>query len=83
MHFRHVLFYECKRGNNEGLAFKNVCATYGEAFLSGRTCRKWLTRFREVNLNLSDESRPGRPSDCNEQAIRGPLSKNARQSTRN
>ena len=33
------------------------------------------------NFNLSYESRPGRPSDCNGEATRGPLSKNARQST--
>ena len=42
---------------------------------------KWFTRFWEGNFNLSDESRPDRPSDCYEEAIRGPLSKNARQST--
>ena len=30
---------------------------------------KWFTRSREGNFNLSDESRPGRPSDCNKKAI--------------
>ena len=62
-------------------AFKNICATYGEDSLSERTCRKWFTRFPEGNFNLSDENRPARPSDCNEKAIRDPLSKNTRQST--
>ena len=81
MHFRHVLFYEYKKGNNVASAFNNICATNGEGFLSERTCRKWFTRFRERNFNLSDESRPGRPSDCNEEAIWGSLSKNSRQST--
>jgi len=61
--------------------FKNMCATYGEGSLSERTCRKWFTRFREGNFNLSDERCPGLPPDCNEETIRVPLSKNARQST--
>ena len=52
-----------------------------EFSISERTCRKWFTKFREESFNLSDESCPGRPSDCNEEAIRGPLSKNAQQST--
>ena len=81
MHFRHVLFYEYKKGSNAASAVKNICATYGEGSLSERTCQKWLTRFREGNFNLSDESRPGRSSDCNEEVIRGHLSKNVRQST--
>ena len=81
MHFRQVLFYEYKKGNNAASAFKNICASYGEDSLSKRTYLKWFTRFREGNFNLSDESRPGQPSDCNEETIRDPLSKNARQST--
>jgi len=63
------------------LCFQNICATYEEGFLSECTCRKWFTRFRQGNFNLFDESRPGRPFDCYEEVIQGPLSKNARQST--
>ena len=40
MHFRHVLFYEYKKGNNVASTFKNICATYGQGSLSERTCRK-------------------------------------------
>jgi len=78
---RPVLFYEYEKGNNAASAFKNICATCGEGSLTKNTCRKWFTRFREGNFNLSDESRPGRPSNCNEEAIRSHLSKNTRQST--
>ena len=74
-------FYEYKKGNNAASSLKNICTTYGEDSLSERTYRKWFTRLKEENFNLYDESRPGRPADCNEDTIRGPLSKNARQST--
>ena len=63
MHFRQVLLYEYKRGNNATCALKNICSGYGKHSLSKRTCRKWFKRFREGNFNLCDESRPGRPSD--------------------
>jgi len=69
MHFGHVPFYEHKKGTNAASTFKNICATYGKGSLSECTIWKWFTRFREGNFNLSDESRPGRPSDCNEEAI--------------
>ena len=75
MHFRYILFYEYIKGNNAASAFKIICATYGEGSLSERICRKWFTRLREGNFNLSDESRPGQSSDCHGEAIRGPLSK--------
>ena len=65
MHFRHVFFYEYKKGNNVAWLSKNISATSGEGSLSERTCRKWFTRFRKRNFNLSDESRPSRPSNCN------------------
>ena len=81
MHLRYILFYEYKKENNAASAFKNICATYSEGSLLGRTCRKWFTRFREGNFNPHGESCPGRPSDCNEEAIRGHLSKHSRQST--
>jgi len=36
-----------KKANNVVSAFKNICATYGELFLSELICRKWFTKFRE------------------------------------
>ena len=81
MHFRHVLLYEYKKGNNATCGLKNICSAYGEHSLSERTCRKWFKRFRKANFNLCDESRPGRSSENNEESIQGQLSKNARQST--
>ena len=42
VHFRHIFFYEYRKGNNTASAFKNICTTYGEGSLSERTCRKWF-----------------------------------------
>ena len=72
---------EYKKGNNAASVFKIICATYGEGFLSERTCWKWFTSFWEENFNPSDENSPDRPSDCNVEEIWGPLPKNALQST--
>ena len=81
VHFRYILFYECKKGNNVAPAFKNIYAAYGEYSLLGGTCRKWFIRSREGNFNLPDESSQDWSLDCNEEAIRSHLSKNARQNT--
>ena len=71
MNFRRVLFHEDKKENNAASAFKNICATYDEDSLLEYACQKWFTRFREGNFNCFQFH-----SDCNEEAIRGHLSKN-------
>ena len=34
---------------------------YGEQALAERTCQKWFARFKNGDVGLEDEERPGRP----------------------
>ena len=56
-----------------------VCSALGENAVSYSPCKRWFQRFREGNLNLEDEQRPGQPKKVEDEELGQLLRKNSRQ----
>ena len=59
-HFRHVLFFDFRKGKNTVKARTKLCAVYMDV-LSVRQCQKWFPKFRSGNFDLEDAPHPDRP----------------------
>ena len=63
-------------------AAKAICDAQGEDRATLRTAQKWFKRFNEVDLDLEDRSRSGRPSILNEGDLQAALAVEPSSSTR-
>ncbi|KFD67946.1 hypothetical protein M514_19823 [Trichuris suis] len=81
-HLRHVLLFLYHGGLSAVAAAEKIQAVYGEEAISDRAARKWFSRFREGNFDLSDSARSERPSDFDEEKLNALVHENPRQSTR-
>ena len=55
---------------------------YGEGTITDQAVRNWFVKFRSGDTSLKDESRPGRSSEFDAEALKSLVECNARQSTR-
>ncbi|KFD70118.1 hypothetical protein M514_17720 [Trichuris suis] len=82
-HLRHVLLFLSNGGLSALAAAGKIQAVFEEEAISDRVvARKWFSRFREGNFDLSDSVRSGRPSDFDEEKLNALVHENPRQSTR-
>lgn len=81
-HLRHILLFEFNRGSNASESARNICGVYGKGFVAERTARKWFSRFKNGNFDMSDEQRTGRPSGFNEERLEVLLQEDPKQTTR-
>ena len=60
-HLRVVLifFFHSKKTVDE--AHRDLQKVYGDATLSGTTCRDWFRRFKDGDFDVDDSPREGRP----------------------
>ncbi|KFD49143.1 hypothetical protein M513_09967 [Trichuris suis] len=81
-HLRHVLLFLYNGGLSALAAAEKIHAVYGEEPISDRAARKWFSRFREGNFDLSDSARSGRPSDFDKERLNALVHEDPRQSIR-
>jgi len=70
LHFRQVMLYEFWKGITVGAATKNIQKVYLDRAPALHTVKKWFAKFCRGDFNLKDESRSGRPSDIDDDALR-------------
>lgn len=68
-HFRHIMLFYFRKGENAAETQREICSVYGEDAVDDSTVRKWFRRFRDGNFNLEDEKRSGRPSEIDSHQI--------------
>ena len=70
-HFRHIMLYYFKKGENATEMHKKICAVCGEGAVTDRTCQKWFAKFCAGDFSLDDAPQSDRPVevDSNEMEI--------------
>ena len=81
-HLRHVLLYEYHQGINATQAAQNINALYGDGFVAERTARHWFNKFKNLNFDLDDAPRSGRPSEFDDDRLVELLEEDNHQTTR-
>jgi transposase len=81
-HLRHILLYEYNHGVSAYQATKNINAIYGKSFVARGTAQIWFNRFKNMNFDMDDRSRTGRPIEVNDERVVSLLDKDPRLTTR-
>ena len=81
-HFRHIMFYDFKKGKNATEMQKMICAVYGESDVTDWTCQKWFAKFRAGDFSLDDAPRSGRPVEVDSDQIKTVIENNQRYTKR-
>jgi len=63
LQLRTILYYRWKCGLNATEIHKEMKSAMGDEQLSLRTCQSWVQKFEAGDFDLSDGSKPGRPSN--------------------
>lgn len=50
-------------------AYQLIQGIYSEAALSERTCRKWMQRFKQGDIETQDEKRSGLPKKFDDEEL--------------
>ena len=61
-HLRIVMHYCWLRKLNGAKMGDEINELIGTNTDNERTCRRWIAKFNEGNINLDDDAKPGRPS---------------------
>ena len=65
-HFRHILLFYFRIGNNAAQAAKKLRVVYGEETLKDRQCRNWFDKFRSGDFSLKDEQYSDRSNEVDD-----------------
>ena len=63
-------------------AGKKLYDVYSEKLLAERQCQNWFARFRSGDFNLKDAPRSGRPTEVDDDKIKGMIENNRRSKIR-
>ena len=66
---RHIMLYYFKKGLNITEMQEKICAVYGEAAVTDRTCQKWFVNFHAGDFSLDDAPWSGRPVEVDSDQI--------------
>ena len=68
--FQHSMLYYFKKGLNITEMQEKICAVYGEAAVTDRTCQKWFVNFHAGDFSLDDAPWSGRPIEVDSDQIK-------------
>ena len=69
-HFRHILFFYYRKGNNTVQARNILTDVYGEGVLTVRQCQNGFLKFQSGNYNVEGAPCSGTPVGANKDAIK-------------
>ena len=69
-HFRHILLYYFRKGENVVQARKKLYDVYGEKLLTESQCQNWFPRFPSGDFDLKDTPRFGRLTEVDDGKIK-------------
>ncbi|GFV31715.1 histone-lysine N-methyltransferase SETMAR [Trichonephila clavipes] len=81
-HFRHILLFYYRKGENAVQAKKKLTDVYGESVLTVPQCQNWFAKFRSGNFDVEDAPRSERPIEADKDAIKALVDANQRITTR-
>ena len=58
---RKLIYFFWKRGLSPNDISKEINSTLGSQTTNERTCRRWVSQFKEGDFSASDKDRSGRP----------------------
>lgn len=79
---RMIIYYAWKRGLSTRDIAKEINMTLGFGTITERTCGTWVKKFRNLEFEVSDKHRSGRPSFQLREHIQGVLDENKNATTR-
>ncbi|UYV69745.1 K02A2.6-like [Cordylochernes scorpioides] len=69
------------QGQKAAEAARDICNVYGKGVIGERAAQKWFGKFKNGDLDLEDTTRSGRPSEFDEEHLKGLLKEDGRQTT--
>lgn len=75
-HLRHCILFCFQMKKNAAQAMELINSTLGEPSVSHSTVKKWFARFRDGNLSLQDDPRPGVPKKFEDEELQALLDEN-------
>ena len=79
--FQHSMLYYFKKGLNITEMQEKICAVYGEAAVTDRTCQKWFVKFHVGDFSLEDAPQSGRPAEVESDQIKTLIENNQHYTT--
>lgn len=80
---RKLIYFFWKRGLSPNDISKEINSTLGSQTTNERTCRRWVSQFKEGDFSTSDKDRSGRPPIAFERQIQELLDSNKYATSRN
>ena len=80
---RKLIYLFRKRGLSPNDISKEINSTLGSQTTNERTCRRWVSQFKEGDFSTSDKDRSGRPPIALERQIQELLDSNKYATSRN
>ena len=81
-HFRHILLYYFRKGENAVQARKKLYDVCGKKSLTEHQCQNWFAHFRYGDFDIKDAPRFGRPTEVDEDNIKAMIENNGHGTTR-
>ena len=78
---RYSMIYEIRVGLKAAESYRRLCQAFGQDVVSQQTVNNWFKRFKSGNYKIEDETRSGRPSELDDQALQQLVQSNSRQAT--
>lgn len=82
IHFRHLLYFGFRRGQNATEVVRDICTVYGDDVISDRAGRRWFAKFNHGDFELDDAPRSGRPSQFDDGRLVELLKEDSRQTSK-
>lgn len=68
-HIRHCMLFYYHAGFNATVATQKICDVYRDV-LKVNKCGRWYRRFADGDFDLTDKPRSGRPTECDQDALK-------------
>ena len=78
---RYSMLYDFRAGLKAAESHRRLCKAFLPDVVSKQTVKNWFKRFKSGNYSIDDETRSGRPSELDNQALQQLVESNPRWTT--
>ena len=78
---QYSMLYDFRAGLKAAESYRRLCKAFVPDVVSNQTVNNWFKHFKSVNYSIEDETRSGRPSELDNQALQQLVESNPRQTT--